>query len=411
MNRKTGKNMIVGLDIGTSKVVAIVGEIMPDGGIEIIGIGAHPSKGLKKGVVVNIESTVHSIQRAVEEAELMAGCQIHSVYAGIAGSHIRSLNSHGIVAIRDREVTPGDVERVIDAARAVAIPADQKILHILPQEFVIDEQDGIREPVGMCGVRLEAKVHMVTGAVSAAQNIIKCVRRCGLEVDDIILEQLASSYSVLTEDEKDLGVCLVDIGGGTTDIAVFTDGSIRHTAVIPIAGDQVTNDIAVALRTPTQYAEEIKIKYACALTQLAASDENIEVPSVGDRPPRRLARQTLAEVVEPRYEELLTLIQAELRRSGFEDLIAAGVVLTGGSSKIEGLVDLAEEVFHMPVRLGVPQNVVGLVDVVRNPIYATGVGLLLFGNQNRAQRAFDADFGRGIRGVWERMKSWFQGNF
>jgi cell division protein FtsA len=411
MIKKIEKNMIVGLDIGTSKVVAIVGEIAPDGGIEIIGIGSHPSKGLKKGVVVNIESTVHSIQRAVEEAELMAGCQIHSVYAGIAGSHIRSLNSHGIVAIRDKEVMPNDVERVIDAARAVAIPADQKILHILPQEFVIDDQDGIKEPVGMCGVRLEAKVHMVTGAVSAAQNIIKCVRRCGLEVDDIILEQLASSYSVLTDDEKDLGVCLVDIGGGTTDIAVFTEGSIRHTAVIPIAGDQVTNDIAVALRTPTQYAEEIKIKYACALTQLAASEENIEVPSVGDRPPRRLARQTLAEVIEPRYEELLTLIQAELRRSGFEDLIAAGIVLTGGSSKIEGLVDLAEEVFHMPVRLGMPQSVMGLVDVVRNPIYATGVGLLLFGNQNRVQRAFETDFGRGMRGVWERMKSWFQGNF
>ena len=411
MVKKPEKNMIVGLDIGTSKVVAIVGEIGPDGAIEIIGIGSHPSRGLKKGVVVNIESTVHSIQRAVEEAELMAGCQIHSVFAGIAGSHIRSLNSHGIVAIRDREVMPGDVERVIDAARAVAIPADQKILHILPQEFVIDEQDGIREPVGMSGVRLEAKVHMVTGAVSAAQNIIKCVRRCGLEVDDIILEQLASSYSVLTEDEKDLGVCLVDIGGGTTDIAVFTEGSIRHTAVIPIAGDQVTNDVAVALRTPTQYAEEIKIKYACALTQLAASDENIEVPSVGDRPPRRLARQTLAEVIEPRYEELLTLVQAELRRSGFEDLITAGVVLTGGSSKIEGLVDLAEEVFHMPVRLGSPQCVMGLVDVVRNPIYATGVGLLLFGSQNRAPRGFDADFGRGVRGVWERMKSWFQGNF
>jgi cell division protein FtsA len=411
MSKKPEQNMIVGLDIGTSKVVAIVGEVSPDGDIEIIGLGSHPSKGLKKGVVVNIESTVHSIQRAVEEAELMAGCQIHSVYAGIAGSHIRSLNSHGIVAIRDREVTPNDVERVIDAARAVAIPADQKILHILPQEFVIDNQDGIREPVGMCGVRLEAKVHMVTGAVSAAQNIIKCVRRCGLEVDDIILEQLASSYSVLTEDEKDLGVCLVDIGGGTTDIAVFTEGSIRHTAVIPIAGDQVTNDIAVALRTPTQYAEEIKIKYACALTQLAASDENIEVPSVGDRPPRRLARQTLAEVIEPRYEELLTLIQAELRRSGFEDLVAAGIVLTGGSSKIEGLVDLAEEVFHMPVRLGIPHSVVGLVDVVRNPIYATGVGLLLFGNQNRAQRDFDADFGRGVRGVWARMRSWFQGNF
>ena len=411
MAKKLEKNMIVGLDIGTSKVVAIVGEIAPDGGIEIIGLGSHPSKGLKKGVVVNIESTVHSIQRAVEEAELMAGCQIHSVFAGIAGSHIRSLNSHGIVAIRDKEVTPGDVERVIDAARAVAIPADQKILHILPQEFVIDDQDGIREPVGMCGVRLEAKVHMVTGAVSAAQNIVKCVRRCGLEVDDIILEQLASSYSVLTEDEKDLGVCLVDIGGGTTDIAIFTEGSIRHTAVIPIAGDQVTNDIAMALRTPTQHAEEIKIKYACALTQLAGADETIKVPSVGDRPPRRLARQTLAEVVEPRYEELLTLVQAELRRSGFEDLIAAGIVLTGGSSKIEGLVDLAEEIFHMPVRLGVPQSVMGLVDVVRNPIYATGVGLLLFGSQNRVQRAFEADFGRGVRGVWERMKSWFQGNF
>ena len=411
MSKKSEKNMIVGLDIGTSKVVAIVGEVTTEGNIEIIGIGSHPSRGMKKGVVVNIESTVHSIQRAIEEAELMAGCQIHSVYTGIAGSHIRSLNSHGIVAIRDKEVTPSDVERVIDAARAVAIPADQKILHILPQEFIIDNQEGIREPVGMSGVRLEAKVHLVTGAVSAAQNIIKCVRRCGLEVDDIILEQLASSYSVLTEDEKELGVCLVDIGGGTTDIAVFTEGSIRHTAVIPIAGDQVTNDIAVALRTPTQYAEEIKIKYACALAQLASSDETIEVPSVGDRASRRLARHTLAEVVEPRYEELLALVQAELRRSGFEDLVAAGIVLTGGSSKMEGLVDLAEEVFHMPVRLGTPQYVAGLVDVVRNPIYATGVGLLLFGNQNRAQRSMEAQFGSGMRGVLGRMKSWFQGNF
>jgi cell division protein FtsA len=384
---------------------------MPEGKIEVIGIGSHPSRGLKKGVVVNIESTVHSIQRAVEEAELMAGCQIHSVYAGIAGSHIRSLNSHGIVAIKDKEVAPGDVERVIDAARAVAIPADQKILHILPQEFLIDNQEGIKEPVGMSGVRLEAKVHMVTGAVSAAQNIIKCVRRCGLEVDDIILEQLASSYSVLTEDEKELGVCIVDIGGGTTDLAVFTEGSIRHTAVIPIAGDQVTNDIAVALRTPTQFAEEIKIKYACALTQMATADENIEVPSIGDRPSRRLARHTLAEVVEPRYEELLTLVQAELRRSGFEDLVAAGVVLTGGSSKIEGLVELAEEVFHMPVRLGVPQYVTGLVDVVRNPIFATGVGLLLFGHHNRDQRALEAGLGKGLRSVLDRMKGWFQGNF
>jgi len=411
MPKKSEKNLIVGLDIGTSKVVAIVGEITPEGLIEVIGIGSHPSRGLKKGVVVNIESTVHSIQRAIEEAELMAGCQIHSVYAGIAGSYIRSLNSHGIVAIKDKEVTAGDVERVIDAARAVAIPADQKILHILPQEFLIDNQEGIREPVGMSGVRLEAKVHMVTGAVSAAQNIIKCVRRCGLEVDDIILEQLASSYSALTEDEKELGICMVDIGGGTTDIAVFTEGAIRHTAVIPIAGDQVTNDIAVALRTPTQFAEEIKIKYACALTQMASSDESIEVPSVGDRPPRRLARHTLAEVVEPRYEELLSLVQAELRRSGFEDLVAAGIVLTGGSSKIEGLVELAEEVFHMPVRLGVPQYVTGLVDVVRNPIYATGVGLLLFGHHNRDQRALDARLGKGLRGVWDRMKGWFQGNF
>ncbi len=359
-------------------------------------------------MVVNIESTVQSIQRAVEEAELMAGCQIKSVYTGIAGSHIASLNSHGIVAIRDKEVTSGDVDRVIDAARAVAIPADQRILHILPQEFIIDTQEGIREPIGMSGVRLEARVHMVTGAVSAAQNIIKCVRRCGLEVDDVILEQLASSQAVLTEDEKDLGVAIVDIGGGTTDIAVFKDGAIRHTAVIPIAGDQVTNDIAVALRTPTQHAEEIKIKYACALAQLASADETIEVPSVGERPPRRLARQTLAEVVEPRYEELLTLVQAELRRSGFEDLIAAGIVVTGGSSKMEGLVDLAEEIFHMPVRLGVPHIVTGLVDVVRNSIYSTGVGLLQFGYRNTSELSADVV---NDGSLWERMKSWFQGNF
>ncbi|MDQ2069502.1 cell division protein FtsA [Natronospira bacteriovora] len=411
MARKTEKNLIVGLDIGTSKVVAIVGEIKGEDHVEVIGIGHHPSRGLKKGVVVNIESTVQSIQRAIEEAELMAGCEIHSVFAGIAGSHVKSLNSHGIVAIRDKEVTPGDVERVIDAARAVAIPADQKILHILPQEFIIDDQDGIREPVGMSGVRLEAKVHMVTGAASAAQNIIKCVRRCGLEVDDIILEQLASSYSVLTDDEKDLGVCIVDVGGGTTDIAVFTDGSIRHTAVIPIAGDQVTNDIAVALRTPTHHAEEIKVKYACALPQLASPDETIEVPSVGDRPARRLARQTLAEVVEPRYEELFSLVQAELRRSGFEDMIAAGLVLTGGSAKMEGVVELAEEVFHMPVRMGTPQHVQGLSDVVRNPVYATGVGLLLFGSRGLSSRGSEERLGGGFKETWERMKSWFQGNF
>jgi cell division protein FtsA len=411
MAKRTDRNLIVGLDIGTSKVVAIVGEIKADGALEIIGVGSHPSRGLKKGVVVNIESTVQSIQRAVEEAELMANCEIHAVYAGIAGSHVRSLNSHGIVAIKDKEVGPGDVERVIDAAKAVAIPADQKILHVLPQEYIIDSQEGIRDPIGMSGVRLEAKVHIITGADSAAQNIVKCVQRCGLEVVDVVLEQLASSYAVLTEDEKDLGVCVVDIGGGTTDIAVFAGGAIRHTAVIPIAGDQVTNDIAVSMRTPTQYAEDIKIRYACALSQLANPDETIEVPSVGDRPPRRLARQTLAEIVEPRYEELFALISDELRRSGFEEAVATGIVLTGGTAKMEGAIELAEEVFHMPVRLGVPQYVTGLADVVSNPIHATGVGLLLYAkNQTERERVPPLLTG-GVRNIFDRMKTWFQGNF
>ncbi|ROR94777.1 cell division protein FtsA [Sinobacterium caligoides] len=408
-NPQHGK-MIVGLDIGTSKVVAIVGEINAEGGIEIVGLGSHQSRGLKKGVVVNIESTVQSIQRAVEEAELMAGCQIHSVYAGIAGSHINSLNSHGIVAIRDREVFPLDIERVIDAAQAVAVPADQKVLHILPQEYAIDDQEGVKEPLGMSGVRLEAKVHLVTCAINAAQNIEKCIRRCGLEVDDIILEQLASSYSVLTEDEKELGVCLVDIGGGTTDIAIFTEGSIKHTGVIPIAGDQVTNDIAMALRTPTQHADEIKIKYACALTQLAGADETIKVPSVGDRPPRDLSRQALAEVVEPRYDELFTLVQAEIRRSGFEDIIPAGIVLTGGTSKIEGAIELAEEIFHAPVRLGCPTNVTGLKDIVKNPIYATGVGLLQYALDQQGVSAI-VQRERQTMSFFARAKQWFQGNF
>jgi len=416
MMKKSDKDLIVGLDIGTSKVVAIVAAPVLDAGpndnaLDIIGIGTHPARGMKKGVVINIESTVQSIQRAVEEAELMAGCQIHSVYAGIAGSHIRSLNSHGTVAIRDKEVTQGDIERVLDAAKAVHFPGDQQLLHVMPQEYIIDNQEGIREPIGMSGVRLEAKVHLITGAVSAAQNISKCIERCGLSVDGIILEQMASSYSVLEQDEKELGVCLVDIGGGTTDIAIYIDGAIRHTAVIPIAGDQVTNDIAVALRTPTQYAEEIKMKYACALTQLAREDETIEVPSVGDRPPRQLARQTLAEVVEPRYEELLMLVQAELRRSGFEELLAAGVVLTGGSSKMEGVIELAEEVFHLPVRLGLPQHVGGLVEAVRNPIHATGVGLLLFGNKSEVSGQLETKTGSGFKEMLARMKSWFQGNF
>lgn len=405
------ENMIVGLDIGTSKVVAIVGKRKMDGTIEVVGIGSHPSRGLKRGVVVNIETTVQAIQRAVEEAELMAGCRIHSVYAGIAGSHIKSLNSHGIVAIRDREVTQADIDRVIDAAQAVAIPADQKILHILPQEFVIDSQEGIKEPMGMSGVRLEAKVHLVTCAVNAAQNIEKCVKRCGLEVDDIILEQLASSHAILTEDEKELGVCVVDIGGGTTDIAVFTGGAIRHTAVIPIAGDQVTNDIAMALRTPTQNAEEIKIKYACALTQLAGADETIKVPSVGDRAPRDLSRQALAEVVEPRYEELFTLVQSELRRSGFEDMIPAGIVITGGSSTMEGVVELAEEIFHMPVRLACPQAVSGMTEVVNNPIYATGVGLLIHGFRQMDLGRAPVLKGEEAPSLFERMKAWFTGQF
>ena len=411
MPKRSERNLIVGLDIGTSKVVALVGELKADGSLEVIGIGSHPSRGLKRGVVVNIDSTVQSIQRAVEQAELMAGVEINAVYTGIAGSHVRSLNSHGIVAIKDKEVTQGDVARVMDAAQAVALPADQRILHVIPQEFIIDNQEGIRDPIGMSGIRLEARVHIVTGAESAAQNIVKCVQRCGLEVEDIVLEQWSSSYAVLTDDEKDLGVCLVDIGGGTTDLAVFSGGALRHTAVIPIAGDQVTNDIAVSMRTPTQYAEEIKVRYACALSQLANPDETIEVPSVGDRPPRRLARQTLAEIVEPRYEELYGLIRDELRRAGFEEAIAAGIVITGGSAKMEGAVELAEEVFHVPVRLGVPQGVAGLADVVRNPIHATGVGLLLYARAQALPDGTSKPLGPNVRDVVERMKSWFQGHF
>ncbi|HLT63445.1 MAG TPA: cell division protein FtsA [Pseudohongiella sp.] len=414
MNAADNSNMIVGLDIGTSKVVAIVGEIKPDGALNIVGIGSHRSRGLKKGTVVNIESTVESIQRAVEEAELMAGCRIHSVYAGIAGSHIRSMNSHGIVAIRDREVTRADIDRVIDAAQAVAIPADQRVLHILPQEYIIDSQEGVKEPLGMSGVRLEAKVHLVTCAINAVQNIEKCIKRCGLQVEEIILEQLASSYAVLTEDEKELGVCMVDIGGGTTDIAVFTEGAIRHTGVIPIAGDQVTNDIAMALRTPTDNADEIKIRYACALTQLASPGEMIKVPGVGDRPARELSRQALAEVVEPRYDELFTLVKAELQRSGYENLLAAGIVLTGGTSKMEGVIELAEEIFHMPVRLGMPQTVKGLADIVRNPIYSTGVGLLLYGmrqqrHQERSQNPVPVK--EPQISLAKRVRDWIRNNF
>lgn len=414
MSKKVEDNTIVALDIGTSKVVALVGEVTEEGKLEVIGIGSYPSRGLKKGVVVNIESTIQSIQRAVEEAELMSGMQINSVYVGIAGSHVRSLNSHGIVAIKDKEVTESDVDRVMDAARAVAIPADQRILHVLPQEYVIDQQEGIREPVGMSGVRLEARVHLVTAAHSAAQNIVKCVERCGLHVEDIILEQVASSYSVLEEDEKELGVCLVDIGGGTSDIAVFLNGAIHHTAVIPIAGDQVTNDIAVAVRTPTQHADEIKIKHGCALRQLADAEEQIEVPGVGEREARSLSPQTLAAVIEPRYEELFSLVLQELRRSGYEERIGAGIVLTGGTSKMKGVNELAEEVFHMPVRIGMPRGIGGLRGEVENPIHSTGVGLLLYGVAQQAygtRRTYNSHVPMDDDGLWARFKSWFNGSF
>lgn len=406
--KKVERNLLVALDIGTSKVVVLVGEITIDKQVEVIGIGQHVSTGLKKGVVVNIEATVQSIQRAVEEAELMAGCEIHSAFTGIAGSHIRSLNSHGIVAIQDNEVTPYDVERVIDAARAVAIPADQKILHILPQDFIIDNQDGIKEPIGMSGVRLEAKVHLITGAVSAAQNIVKCVKRCGLEVSDIILEQLASSYSVLTEDEKELGVCLIDIGGGTTDLAVFVNGSIRHTAVIPIAGDQVTNDIAVALRTPTQSAEKLKLEYGCAQTKLADNKQPIEVRSPGDRQGKQSSVRALAEVIEARYEELFNLVAAELRRSGLEDAVAAGAVITGGGAQIAGLAPLAEQTLNMPVRIGRPVDVLGMGEELASPVYSTSVGLLIYGLNQQEDPQMHIHKKKGVMG---QMKRWFKNNF
>jgi len=408
---RENKKLVVGLDIGTSKIVAIVGEIKPEGGFEIIGMGSHQSRGLKKGVVVNIETTVNAIQRALEEAELMADCKIREVYTGIAGNHIKSFNSQGMVAIKDKEVTQMDIDRVIETAKAVQIPNDQQILHVLNQEFIIDGQEDVREPLGMSGVRLEVKVHIVTGAVSAAQNIIKCVRRCGLEVNDLILQPLASSVAVLSEDEKDLGVCLVDIGGGTTDMAVFTHGAIRHTAVIPIAGDQITNDIAMALRTPTKDAEDIKQRFGCALSQLADPQDMVEVPGVGDRSSRQLSRKTLAEVIEPRVEELYSLVQAELRRSGYEELLSSGVVLTGGSSAMQGMVELGEEIFHMPVRIGMPQYAGGLAEVVRSTRYATGVGLLIAGADEHRQRDAARMHISSFQQVLDRMKHWFTGNF
>ncbi|MBI5511892.1 MAG: cell division protein FtsA [Deltaproteobacteria bacterium] len=399
-------DLIVGLDIGTTKICAIVGEVAEGGRVDIVGIGTHPSKGLRKGVVINIEATVSSIKSAIEEAELMAGCEISHVYAGIAGGHIKGFNSHGIVAVKDREVMQADVERVIDAARAIAIPLDREVIHILPQEYIIDEQDGIREPLGMSGVRLEAKVHIVTGAVTSAQNIVKCAQRCGLTVADIVLEQLASSESVLSQDEKDLGVALIDIGGGTTDIAIWSEGSIVHTSVVAVGGDHITSDIAVGLRTPLEDAEQIKQKHGCAMAGMVDKEETIEVPSVGGRKPRTLSKQILTEIIEPRVEEMFSLVHQEIQRTGYEDLLASGVVITGGATLLRGMPELAEDILGLPVRLGMPAGVGGLVDVVKSPIYATGVGLVLYGRDHEESRYFKVREENVYGKVKSRMRSW-----
>jgi cell division protein FtsA len=408
---KDAKNLIVGLDIGTSKVVAVVAEVLPDGRHEVIGLGQHESKGLKKGVVVNIESTVESIQRALEEAELMADCQIRNVWIGIAGSHIRSFNSRGMVAIKDKEVTAADVARAIETARAVNIPTDQQLLHTIPQEFIVDSQEGVREPIGMSGVRLEVKVHIVTGAVSAVQNVIKCVRRCGLEVTDWILQGRASADAVLTADEKELGVVLVDIGGGTTDVAIFTEGAIRHTTVLPIGGDQITNDIAMALRTPTAEAEEIKVLYGIAKQVLADPGDTFDVPGLGDRGPRPLSRQALAAVIEPRVEELFALVHEVVRESGFEEVLSSGIVITGGSALMPGMCELAEDIFLKPARVGDPDYHGQLSDVVRSPRYATVLGLLMEAKRQYLRGQVVTRHGGSAKALWERMKEWFMGNF
>lgn len=399
--------LIVGLDIGTTKICCIVGEPNQSGGVDIVGIGTHPSKGLRKGVVINIESTVSSIKQAIEEAELMAGCEISHVYAGISGGHIKGHNSHGIVAVKDKEVMQADIARVIDAARAIAIPLDREVIHILPQEYVIDDQDGIREPLGMSGVRLEAKVHIVTGAVTSAQNIIKCAQRCGLTVADIVLEQLAASQAVLSPDEKDLGVALIDVGGGTTDLAIWSEGSIVHTSVLAVGGDHITNDIAVGLRTPMDDAERIKQKHGCAMSSLVEKDETIEVPSVGGRKPRVLSRQILTEIIEPRVEEMFSLVHQEIQRTGYEDLLASGVVVTGGATLLPGMAELAEDILGLPVRLGVPTGAGGLVDVVKSPVYSTCVGLVMYGRAQEGQRHFRVREENMYSRVRQRMKSWF----
>lgn len=410
MSRKESRNLLMGLDVGTSKVVCVIGEVSPTGQIEVIGLGQQPSRGLKRGVVINMDATVQSIRRAVEEAEMMANTRVTSVFVGLSGAHIKSHNSVGVVPVSSREVSHKDVEKVIEAGRAIAIPADQRVIHVLPQEFVVDNQEGILKPEGMFGVRLEAKVHIVTGSQSAAQNLQKCVESCGLHVDKLCLQHIASSSAVLLPDEKDLGICMLDIGGGTSDVAVFKGGSVRHTAVLPIAGEQVTNDISVAFRTPTQAAEDIKVKYGCALPQMIQYDEEIEVPSVGEGPPRRLSRMMLAEVIRPRYEELFRFVRKELHRSDWYDAIAGGVVLTGGAALMPGVAELAEEVFELPTRVGLPHEVGGVRDVARSPAYATAVGLLIYALQQNPSRA-SASEGQGTRYWIERVGNWFKGNF
>jgi len=410
MNKRQATEYLVSLDVGTSKVTALIGEVTQNGTVRVIGLGNAPTRGLKKGVVVNIENTVESIRRAVEAAELMANCRVRAAHVGITGSHIRSLNSVGVVPIRHREISARDVDAVVEAASALAIPADQQILHVIPQEFVVDGQEGILDPVGMSAVRLEAKVHMVTGTLSAAQNLYKCVERCGLTVEKLVLQHLASADAVLSPDERDLGVAVVDIGGGTTDIAVFKGGSIRHTAVVPIAGDLVTSDVAVAFRTPGQHAEQIKLKYGCALPEMVQHDPGIEVPGVGETPPRRLSRQMLAEVMRPRYEELFRYVRKELHRADVYDLIAGGVVLTGGAALTPGILELAEEVLDVAVRLGLPHQVEGIEEVTRSPAYATGVGLLLFARQQRPAGG-QLPGAAGVQHWIGKVQGWWKGHF
>jgi cell division protein FtsA len=402
------EDLIIGLDIGTSKICAVVGEVRPDGRVDIVGMGSHPSIGLRKGMVINIENTVNSIKEAIEEAETMAGCEISSVYAGIAGGHIKGFNSHGIIALKNREVTKRDIERVIDAARAVAIPMDREVIHTLPQEFIVDDQAGITDPMGMSGVRLEVKIHIVTGAVTSAQNIIKCANRAGLDVYDIILESLASSEAVLSDEEKNLGAALLDFGGGTTDLAVFSQGSIKHTSVLTLGGDNLSNDIAIGIRTPFKEAEKIKIKYGCGLTSLIGKDESIEVPSVGERSPRTISRELIGEILEPRVEEIFSLIYQELVRSGYDDLVTSGVVATGGSSMLPGVPEILEQVFNMPARIGYPTNVGGLKEIVNSPMYATAVGLVLYGaNLEKREKKFRIRDTNIFNRIVSRMKRWF----